>query len=402
MSLLNRLRGQVRLRVECAFPERVLNLCGVRDLAFWDLEWENAAAFTCRMSRRDFHALSRAAERLECTLTVVGREGAPFFLGRFRHRQALVVGMVGLGLGLVLGSFFVWDYQITGNETVPEERILRVLEQCGVGIGSFGLALDGEDIRNQVLLEIPELSWVAVNVSGCRAEVQVRERVEPPELLDETTPSNVVARRSGLVLEIRDWNGMAAVQPGTAVTEGQLLISGVEDLDTLGARVLAGMGSVQARTWHTLTTQIPLAGLEKRYTGRETGTAALVFGRHRIKFFSNGSIEGGNYDKITTRSPWSLLGVPLPVTWVRERYRFYETVPAELDPARAEAMGERILTEQLEALVAPYGTVTSTLCTSRLRGDALEVTLSAECVEEIGRSVPIYTEEPGGGPLIQE
>ena len=285
MSLLNRLRGQVRLRVECAFPERVLNLCGVRDLAFWDLEWENAAAFTCRMSRRDFHALSRAAERLECTLTVVGREGAPFFLGRFRHRQALVVGMVGLGLGLFLGSFFVWDYQITGNETVPEERILRVLEQCGVGIGSFGLALDGEDIRNQVLLEIPELSWVAVNVSGCRAEVQVRERVEPPELLDETTPSNVVARRSGLVLEIRDWNGMAAVQPGTAVTEGQLLISGVEDLDTL---------------------------------------------------------------------------------------------------------------------VAPYGTVTSTLCTSRLRGDALEVTLSAECVEEIGRSVPIYTEEPGGGPLIQE
>lgn len=402
MSLLNRLRGQVRLRVECAFPERVLNLCGVRDLAFWDLEWENAAAFTCRMSRRDFHTLSRAAERLECTLTVVGREGAPFFLGRFRHRQALVVGMVGLGLGLFLGSFFVWDYQITGNETVPEERILRALEQCGVGIGSFGLALDGEDIRNQVLLEIPELSWVAVNVSGCRAEVQVRERVEPPELLDETTPSNVVARRSGLVLEIRDWNGMAAVQPGTAVTEGQLLISGVEDLDTLGARVLAGMGSVQARTWHTLTTQIPLAGLEKRYTGRETGTAALVFGRHRIKFFSNGSIEGGNYDKITTRSPWSLLGVPLPVTWVRERYRFYETVPAELDPARAEAMGERILTEQLEALVAPYGTVTSTLCTSRLRGDALEVTLSAECVEEIGRSVPIYTEEPGGGPLIQE
>ncbi len=398
MSLLNRLRGQVRLRVECAFPERVLNLCGVRDLAFWDLEWESEAAFTCRMSRRDFHTLSRAAERLECTLTVVGREGAPFFLGRFRHRQALVVGMVGLGLGLFLGSFFVWDYQITGNEAVPEERILRALEQCGVGIGSFGLALDGEDIRNQMLLEIPELSWVAVNVSGCRAEVQVRERVEPPELLDETTPSNVVARRSGLVLEIRDWNGMAAVQPGTAVTEGQLLISGVEDLDTLGARVLAGMGSVQARTWYTLTTQIPLTGMEKQYTGREKRTSALVLGRQRIKFFSNGSIEEGNYDKITTRTPWSLLGVPLPVTWVSERYRFYEMVPAELDLARAEAMGERILTEQLEALVAPYGAVTSTLCTSRRRGDALEVTLSAECVEEIGRSVPIYTEESGGGP----
>lgn len=399
MGFLNRMRGQVRIRVECAFPERVLNLCGVRDLAFWDLEWESAAAFTCRMSRQDYAALRRAAEQLECTLTVVGREGVPFFLGRFRHRQALVTGLVGCGLALFLGSFFIWDFEVEGNETVPEERIFRALENCGVGIGSFGLSLDGEDIRNHVLLEIPELSWIAVNVSGCRANVQVRERVEPPELLDETTPTNVVARRAGLVLEIRDWNGMGTVLPGTAVTEGQLLISGVEDLDTLGARVLAGMGSVQARTWYSLTTTIPLTGMQKQYTGREQTKISLVFGKHRVKFFSNSSIEAGNYDKIINRTPLSLLGVPLPVTVVTETFRFYETAPAALNKAAVEELGEQILTEQLEAMVAPHGTVTSTLCTSRQRGDALEITLKAECVEEIAESVPIYTEEePGEDP----
>lgn len=399
MGFLNRMRGQVRIRVECAFPERVLNLCGVRDLAFWDLEWESAAAFTCRMSRQDYATLRRAAEQLECTLTVVGREGVPFFLGRFRHRQALVTGLVGCGLALFLGSFFIWDFEVEGNETVPEERIFRALENCGVGIGSFGLSLDGEDIRNHVLLEIPELSWIAVNVSGCRANVQVRERVEPPELLDETTPTNVVARRAGLVLEIRDWNGMGTVLPGTAVTEGQLLISGVEDLDTLGARVLAGMGSVQARTWYSLTTTIPLTGMQKQYTGREQTKISLVFGKHRVKFFSNSSIEAGNYDKIISRTPLSLLGVPLPVTVVTETFRFYETAPAALNKAAVEELGEQILTEQLEAMVAPHGTVTSTLCTSRQRGDALEITLKAECVEEIAESVPIYTEEePGEDP----
>lgn len=399
MGFLNRMRGQVRIRVECAFPERVLNLCGVRDLAFWDLEWESATTFTCRMSRQDYAALRRAAEQLECTLTVVGREGVPFFLGRFRHRQALVTGLVGCGLALFLGSFFIWDFDVEGNETVPEERIFRALENCGVGIGSFGLSLDGEDIRNHVLLEIPELSWIAVNVSGCRANVQVRERVEPPELLDETTPTNVVARRAGLVLEIRDWNGMGTVLPGAAVTEGQLLISGVEDLDTLGARVLAGMGSVQARTWYSLTTTIPLTGMQKQYTGREQTKISLVFGKHRVKFFSNSSIEAGNYDKIISRTPLSLLGVPLPVTVVTETFRFYETAPAALNKAAVEELGEQILTEQLEAMVAPHGTVTSTLCTSRQRGDALEITLKAECVEEIAESVPIYTEEePGEDP----
>lgn len=402
IGVLNRLRGQVRLRVECAFPERVLNLCGARDLAFWDLEWESDTAFTCRMSRRDYAALQRAAERLECRLTVVGREGVPFLLGRLRHRQALLVGLVGGGLALFLGSFFIWDFEIEGNEAVPEEQILRALEDCGVTIGTFGMSLDGESIRNHVLLEIPELSWIAVNVSGCQANVQVRERVEPPELVDEETPANVVARRAGWVLEVRDWNGMAAVLPGTAVTGGQLLISGVEDLETLGARVLAGTGSVQARTWYSLTTTIPLQMETKRYTGREKTVLSLVLGKQRIKFSSNSSISGEKYDKITQRTPWSLLGVPLPVTVVTETYRFYETETVTLDAAQAKALGEEILTEQLEAQVAPYGTVTSTLCTSRQRGDALEVTLAAECVEEIAQRVPIYTEEPDASPQTQE
>ena len=37
-QIVNRLQGQVRIRVETPFPERVLNLCGARNLAFWDME----------------------------------------------------------------------------------------------------------------------------------------------------------------------------------------------------------------------------------------------------------------------------------------------------------------------------------------------------------------------------
>ena len=41
----------------------------------------------------------------------------------------------------------------------------------------------------------------------------------------------------------------------------------MEDTDTFGARLLAGMGTVQARTWYTLSTVMPLSAQEKRYTG---------------------------------------------------------------------------------------------------------------------------------------
>lgn len=398
METVNRLRGQLRIRVESVFPERVLNLCSSRNLAFWDLEWESANTFTCRLSRQDFRRLHSAAKKLDCTITVLQREGAPYFLQRFRHRQALMLGLVGFVFVFFLGSFFIWDFEVTGNQTVPEERILRALEKQGVGIGSFGLSLDGEDLRNHVLLEVPELSWIAVNVSGCRANVQVRERIVPPELIQDKIPSNVVARRGGLVLDVRALDGVASVLDGASVTEGQLLISGVEDLETLGARVSAGLGSVQARTWYTLTTDIPLTVMEKQYTGKEKRGISLIFGKRRVKFFSNSSIEEAKYDKITNNYSGSVLGIPLPVTLRVEHWKFYETVPAELDLIQAEQLGEQILTEYLQALVEPYGTISSTLCSTRQRGDILGITLNAECVEEIGETVPILAEELGNSP----
>ena len=392
-EIVNRLRGQVRVRAECAFPERVLNLCGAQDLAFWDLEWESPTAFTCRLSRRDWKKLRQVGRNLDCDFSVVGLEGAPYFLLRFRHRQALLVGLVGCALALFLGSFFIWDFQVEGNKTVPTEEILRALEKNGVGLGTFGLSLNGEDIRNHVLLDVPKLSWIAVNVSGCRASVQVRERTPPPVMVDRRTPSNLVARRAGLVRKVQTIGGVACVVPGSAVTEGQILISGVEDTDTVGARVLAGLGKVEARTWYDLTVTMPLTAMEKRYAGGEKTGVSLVFGTRRIKFFSNSSIEGAEYDKITSRHPWSLFGVPLPVTLVVEKWRFYEPVPTPQDAAGAEKTAEAILTAQLHEMVDPHGEVKSTLCSSRQRGDALIVTLSAECLEEIGESVPIYTEE---------
>ena len=225
-EVLNRLRGQVRIRVTCPYPERVLNLCSARNLAFWDLEWEGAEVFTCRVSRRDFRALRQSAEKLECEIETVKREGVPYTLARLRRRQALAVGAVVCGMALVLGSFLVWDIQISGNEAVPKETILRVLERYGVTRGTFGLALNGEDIRNHVLLDLPELSWISVNVSGCRAEVEVRERKAAPELRNRREPCNLVARRDGLVLRVQATGGVPAVLRGMSVTEGQLLISG--------------------------------------------------------------------------------------------------------------------------------------------------------------------------------
>ena len=394
---INRARGQARIRVTCPYPERVLNLCSARNLAFWDLEWEGEAQFTCRVSRQDLRTLRNSAEKLDCRIEVLRREGVPYALGRLRRRQALAAGIVLWGLWLALSSVLIWDIRITGNESVPREEILRALEQNGVRRGAWGLSVNGEDIRNHLLLEIPELSWAAVNVSGCRAQVQVRERRSAPALLKRTEPCNLVARRDGLVLRVQALGGVPQVMKGMSVTEGQLLISGVEDTGTFGTRFTAGLGSVEGRTWYTLTANVPLTGAEKRYTGREKRLRSVIFGSRRIKFFANSSIDSGQCDKITERTPVRVCGIPLPITWETETLRFYETEPVTVTQARRQKETGAALEAYLHSLVDPYGEVTASQVASRLRGDVLTVTLTAECREELGTQAPIYTaNEPDG------
>ena len=392
------LRGQVRAEILGAYPERVLNLCGARGLPFHDLRRGENGALQMTLSYGDYQRLRKALQNAECEIRPLRRMGIRAALDALAKRPALCAFAVILPTALFLGSFFVWDYDIQGNRAVPEERILRALAAQGVGPGSFGLSLDGEDIRNHILLEIPELEWISVNVAGYRAHVQIRERAFPPEHVDTDTPSNVIARRDGLVLSAHALEGKVKVLPGESVAAGDLLISGAEDLETTGkTRVVAARGAVTARTWRKLSTEFSVKSAKKRFTGEEFTGVSAILGTRRVKFFSNrafmGLEPGKNYDKITERFAFSLLGLRLPVTLVRERYRFYEAEPVELTAQEARQRGEAALREQLAAEVTPYGEIRSALCEVRKRGDALEVTLSAECVEDIGERVPIYTAE---------
>ena len=175
------------------------------------------------------------------------------------------------------------------------------------------------------------------------------------------------------------------------------MISGVEDTGTFGTRFTAGLGSVEGRTWYTLTANVPLTGAEKRYTGREKRLRSVIFGSRRIKFFANSSIDSDQCDKITERTPVRVCGLPLPIIWETETLRFYETEPVTVTQARRQKETGAALEAYLHSLVDPYGEVTASQVASRLRGDVLTVTLTAECREEIGEQAPIYTaNEPDG------
>lgn len=394
------LRGSVCVRAKSAYPERMLNLCSARGIEFWDVRWIDDTALSFCVARGDLRALRRAAEGCGAEVSIERTAGTPFFFARLRRRHALFAGGILCAALLLVNSLFIWDFEVTGNETVPTETILHALREHGVHRGTFIYSFRSQDICNRVLPELKDLCWVAVNVRGCKAYVQVRERVRAPERVNESEPTNVIAAKPGLITKVRALDGEKRVLPGTSVQQGQLLIAGVVDTGgtekpSVTTRFLAGKGEVCARTWYDLTVRVPLTYEKKVYTGKEKRSHTLIWGENRLKIGAKGSsICNVDCDKIKNQTQWTLFGLfALPVTWETETLLPYELEITPRSHADAEVQGKDMLETYLTALLGETGSVTQRRFSTAVEGDTLVVTLSAECEEQIGKEVPIAVSE---------
>ncbi|MBQ1620512.1 MAG: sporulation protein YqfD, partial [Oscillospiraceae bacterium] len=64
------LRGSLRVRVTCKYPERVLNICAARGIALRAPEWLSETELSFEIARRDERALRRALDNLGAAVRV--------------------------------------------------------------------------------------------------------------------------------------------------------------------------------------------------------------------------------------------------------------------------------------------------------------------------------------------
>ncbi len=394
--LVNVLRGNVRLEVEGAFPERFLNLCAQRGILFWNVEWLETTRLRLTVTRLGSRQAMELGERVLCTVTPAARSGVPFFLARFRTRYAFWVGLALSLAAVCVLSTFILTIEVKGNTTVSTAQILTELRRQGLSIGTFGPGLDERTVGNKVLLQIPELSWLSINLYGTRAEVLVREAVKAPEVVDASEYGSVVARASGIITKVEALTGEAVVKVGDTVLEGEPLISGTIHLEgpaysetpEIGQIQTRASGRVYARTWRTFAAQLPLEAQVKQYTGEEDSVWSVTVLGRRLEFFGKGGISFNRYDKISRT--WTLTlpgGREMPLAVQRETCRAYETETLAVEPDAAQAMLKERLLEALEEAVGE-GEIVSTDYTVEQKDGMLMVTLQAECREEIGKFVP--------------
>ena len=382
------LRGYVEFEVRGGFTERFLNLCARMNLDLWGVK-RKGDKLIARIDARAYHRLNLPAHRSGMRLHARRKRGIPFLFRYYRARLGVLVGL-GAAILLVAGMTpFIWSVRVDGASPRQEQAILEVFEELGVHSGARSSGINVDSVVLKAYGELPEISWMALNLHGCSAVIEVREKVEAPKLADDSTPCNIVAKQDGQIYRIQPYAGSTQADVGSAVVRGDLLISGAVERRDGGVTFVHAQGEVYARTRRTLEVFVPFQaqGNVQEEVGRRYRLGAfflnLPLGKERE--------EGDGLFAEVERRQMEINGVPLPFYW--EKTTWYREREADFVYTEEEAFmtAAARFAEQYDRLVQEVK-ITGGAPEVEMTQDGCRIRAVLECEEDIALEAPMDIE----------
>jgi len=268
LKLWNYIRGYVIILIEGYFPEKFINICISRGIFLWDITREKNCIMKMKVGIDAFRKIRRIARKTGCRVRILSKKGLPFVSHKYRKRKTFIVGCLVFILMVCTLSSFIWSIQIKGNKLIPTERLLEKLNAIGLKAGKCRYYINKEEIYNQMMIDIKELAWMSIDLSGTKAIVEVSERAMPPKIVEKNVPCNITADKDGIIKSIFVKAGTPLVKVGETVKKGDLLVSGIVISESKISRFVHAQADIKARIWYEEVENTPLINIKETKSGK--------------------------------------------------------------------------------------------------------------------------------------
>ena len=332
----------LRLRVEGAYPERLLGRCLSQGAQFARVRRSGPRTLILDTDERSAEIVLALCRRYGLNHRVLCLGGLSALLQKMRSRWTLALGLIlcaALCWGF-LSRIWIIDVSFTGPDAAlgSAAALRRCIAEQGLKSGMAASSVDTALLQKRLLADADGYSFIGVRVQGVRLLVEASPEVPAPEVYEIARARDLVAQRDGVVESVTVHSGEACVRPGDTVRRGQTLIRGEEDKSKEETKPVAALGEVIARCWYEGSAEGPLTERIVTPTGRSENECRL-----ELLGFSAPITECAGFasEKLETeRLP--VVGLFLPLEIVRTTH--VEVVE------RSEAVDEAALEERLTAL----------------------------------------------------
>lgn len=281
MDLFSFFRGYVKYKVRVKNNEKLINNIRisypVRNISVKD----DTLCFCCFFCDRK--GIESILKEQNAEITEEKQTGILPYICKYRKRYGLFAGALLTVASMFLSTFFVWEIRVEGNENVSDEEIIRVLEDVGFYEGKTKIGLDVKSTVNKYLIKEDRISWMAINMEGTVAHVEVKE-AKMPTAVPRKENVNLVACHDGIIMRVDALSGKAVVKKGDTVTRGQLIVSAFMDKRTGGELLKGARGFAFAYTERYFEVHVPLEYNTLVSTGNKYSKRAVSFFSFEIPF----------------------------------------------------------------------------------------------------------------------
>ena len=387
LKLISFLKGYLTITVTGSFPERFINVCAAKNILLWDIKRVSERSIRCKISVRAFRRLVPISYNTGVRVKICTRHGLVFLLQKYKKRKIAIASVFILVLFMVIANQFVWDIEVTGNETVKTKDILSVLEEEGLVRGIPKAKIDQQHLKNRAILKLPALSWLWIDKRGSKIVVDVRERVPVPEIFDPDTYTNIVAAKDAVIDEMVVRNGIPVVKSGDTVLAGTVLVTGkIPSALKPEIRYENAEAQIYGRVWYEKTKTFSKISTIRTETGKKKVRFSLTAFGKEIPLFHNGKPPFENSDEKIKKYDLSIFGNYLGLTLTTHTYREV-TVEKKLHTTKSTAaQGANTLKEQIDNGTLPDSFLISVSDSYKeLDETTVEVTVCAEYKENIAQ-----------------
>lgn len=302
-----------------------------------------------KMNRRDSVYFLNVCDEKKISYKIISSRGMPEVLRSFKKRVGVLIGSVLCVFLIVFFSGIVWRIDLSGNESLSESDVEKILSEHGFGVGSIIRRADLKLVENSIMKDNGEIAWISVNMNGTVANVEIIE--SKSGTAKPKDPSNLIAKRDGKIERIEAYNGRVAVSVGDVVRAGEVLVGGVYENEQGDYRTTRAEGEVYARTVREITVEIPFEIEEKRYTGTRRYNLYVKFFKKSIKIFANSRNVSPECDIIYKNGEVGLFSLPsIPIGYEKIIYEEYETVHVTITENEAMERAFSVLEENLREM----------------------------------------------------
>lgn len=317
-------RTYYRIRVTSAEPTLFLKQMVRQQILLENITFVDDLSLCFVIRKKDLSNLQLLCDRNGADLQIYEELGTLWRIQRITNRAVLVMGCVTLLLLSFIMPQRILFVVAEGNKTVSSAQIMDAAAECGLYFGVKRKEIRSEQVKNSILQLIPQLRWVGVNTRGCVAVITVSEKEREADKIPFPGISKIVALRDGVISSCTVTSGKPLCSNGQAVTQGQVLVSGISGSGILldGCRSQAEIFGTTMRNVEAVMPEIRVQKGEILCTEK---SISLILGKKRIIFDNSSRISGGicvkMYEEYYVRLP---NGFRLPFGIAIEQRVYYE------------------------------------------------------------------------------